>query len=71
MSLNNLKSLSEELIKDIHRLEGFSSPFIEEELIDNLSEKLESELETKEDRIKALRNMFALGQIFPSTNKNQ
>jgi hypothetical protein len=62
--MNNLKDLSEELIKDIHRLEGFSSPLIEEELISNLSKKLESELETKEDRIKALRNMFALGQIF-------
>ena len=62
--LNNIKSLSEELIKDIHRLEGFTSHLIEEELIYNISEKLESELETKEDRIKALRNMFALGQLF-------
>ena len=67
--MNNLKDLSEELIRSVHVLEGFSSPLIEEELVYNLAEKLESELETKEDRINALRNMFALGQIFPSSNK--
>jgi len=67
--MNNLKDLSDELIRSVHALEGFSSPLIEEELVYNLAEKLESELETKDDRIKALRNMFALGQIFPSTNK--
>ena len=67
--MNNLKDLADELIRSVHALEGFSSPLIEEELVYNLAEKLESELETKDDRIKALRNMFALGQIFPSTNK--
>ena len=67
--MNNLKDLSEELIRSVHALEGFSSPLIEEELVYNLAEKLESKLETKEDRINALRNMFALGQIFPSSNK--
>jgi hypothetical protein len=62
---NNIKDLSEELIKSIHSLEGFSSPMIEEELVRNLSSKLdELTHEDKEERIKALHNMFALGQIF-------
>jgi hypothetical protein len=62
---NNIKDLSEELIKSIHRLEGFTSPHIEEQLVHNLSERLdELTSENKEERIKALRNMFALGQIF-------
>ena len=67
---NNLKDLSEEIIKSVHMLDGFSSPLIEEEIVYNLSEKLDAlTSEDKEERIKALRNMFALGQIFPSTNK--
>ena len=62
---NNIKDLSEELIKSIHSLEGFNSPMIEEELVRNLSSKLdELTHEDKEERIKALHNMFALGQIF-------
>ena len=62
---NNIKDLTEELIKSIHSLEGFSSPMIEEELVRNLSSKLdELTHEDKEERIKALHNMFALGQIF-------
>jgi hypothetical protein len=62
---NNIKDLSEELIKSIHSLEGFSSPLIEEELVHNLSEELDNlTFEDKNERIKALRNMFALGQIF-------
>lgn len=66
---NNIKDLSEELIKSIHSLEGFSSPLIEEELVHHLSEELDNlTFEDKNERIKALRNMFALGQIF--TNKN-
>ena len=66
---NNLKDLSEELIKDINSLEGFKSPLIEEELIRNLSIKIDN-LTSKDhdERIKALCNMFALGQIF--TNQN-
>ena len=66
----NLKDLSEEIIKSVHMLDGFSSPLIEEEIVCNISEKLDAlTYEDKEERIKALRNMFALGQIFPSTNK--
>jgi hypothetical protein len=62
---NNIKDLSEELIKSIHRMEGFTSPNIEEELVHNLLERLdELTSEDKEERIKALRNMFALGQNF-------
>jgi len=62
---NNLEDLSEELIKSIHSLDGFSSPLIEEELVRNLSEKLDSlTSEDSKERIKALHNMFALGQIF-------
>jgi len=62
---NNIKDLSEELIKSIHRMEGFTSPLIEEELVHNLLERLdELTSEDKEERIKALPNMFALGQIF-------
>ncbi len=63
---NNLRDLSDELIKSVSRTEGFLSQCIEEEIIHNLSIELESGLETKEDRIKALRNMFYLGQIFTS-----
>ena len=64
---NNIKDLSEELIKSIHSLDGFSSPLIEEELVRNLSEKLDVLThEEKEERVKALNNMFALGQLFPS-----
>ena len=64
---NNLKDLSDELIKSVHNLEGFSSPLIEEELVRNLSEKLDAlTCENKEERVKALHNMFALGQLFPS-----
>ena len=67
---NNLKDLSDELIKSIHSLEGFSSPLIEEELVRNLSEKLDALThEEKEERVKALPNMFALGQLFPSKQK--
>jgi hypothetical protein len=62
---NNIKDLSEELIKSLHEMEGFTSPHIEEELVHNLLERLdELTSEDKEERIKALRNMFALGQIF-------
>jgi len=56
---NNIKDLSEELIKSVHSLEGFSSPMIDEELVRNLSSKLdELTHEDKEERIKALHNMF-------------
>jgi len=69
---NNIKDLSEELIKSIHSLEGFSSPMIEEELVRNLSSKLdELTHEDKEERIKALHNMFALGQIFSNKQENE
>ena len=64
---NNLKDLSDELIKSVHNLEGFSSPLVEEGLVRNLSEKLDAlTYEDKEERVKALHNMFALGQLFPS-----
>ena len=64
---NNLEDLSEEIIKCIHNLEGFTSPLIEEDLIRTISEKLDDlTCEDKEERIKALHNMFALGQIFTS-----
>jgi hypothetical protein len=69
---NNIKDLSEELIKSIHSLEGFSSPMIEEELIRNLSSKLdELTHQDKEERITALHNMFALGQIFSNKQENE
>ena len=69
---NNIKDLSEELIKSIHSLEGFSSPMIEEELVRNLSSKLdELTYEDKEERIKALHNMFMLGQIFSNKKENE
>jgi len=56
---NNIKDLSEELIKSVHSPEGFSSPMIDEELVRNLSSKLdELTHEDKEERIKALHNMF-------------
>jgi hypothetical protein len=62
---NNINDLSEELIKSIHSLEGFSSPLIEVELVSNLSEKLDELTKNdKEERVKALQNMFLLGQIF-------
>lgn len=62
---NNLMSLSKELIKDIKSLEGFSNPLMEEELIRNLAKKLdEMTSEDKTERVRALHNMFALGQIF-------
>jgi len=68
---NNLEDLSKELIKSIHSLEGFSSPLIEEELVRNLSEKLDNlTKEDREERVKALHNMFALGQIFSKQNKD-
>jgi hypothetical protein len=64
---NNLKDLAEELVKSADNLEGFMRPFIEEELIRNLSEKLdELTHDDKEERLTALHNMFALGQMFPS-----
>ena len=69
---NNLEDLSKELIKSIHSLEGFSSPHIEEELVRNLSEKLDRVTkEDREERVKALHNMFALGQIFSKQNKDE
>ena len=69
---NNLKGLSKELIKDINSLEGFKSPLIEEELVHNLSEKLDNlTSEDKEERIKALHNMFALGQIFSNQTPDE
>ena len=68
---NNLEDLSKELIRSIHSLEGFSSPLIEEELVRNLSEKLDNlTKEDREERVKALHNMFALGQIFSKQNKD-
>ena len=69
MLKNNLKSLAEELIKDVHSLEGFSYEHIEEELAHNLATKLEANINTKDERIKALHNMFALGQIFSSSKE--
>ena len=64
---NNLKSLGEELVKSVHRMEGFSSPNLELIIVEELATRLESIVETKEDRILALRNMFHLGQIFHDT----
>jgi hypothetical protein len=62
--------LSKELIKDIKALEGFSTPLIEEDLINNLASKLdELTHESREERIRALHNMFALGQVFNSNQK--
>ncbi len=69
---NNIKDLSLELIKDIKSLEGFKSPLIEEEIIHNLSIKLDNlTSEEKDERIKALRNMFALGQIFTNQKEDE
>jgi len=69
---NNIKDLSLELIKDIKSLEGFKSPLIEEELVHNLSIKLDNlTSEEKDERIKALRNMFALGQIFKKQKEDE
>lgn len=64
---NNLKSLGEELVKSVHRMEGFNSPSVENTIIEELATRLESTLETREDRILALRNMFYLGQVFYNT----
>jgi hypothetical protein len=64
---NNLKSLGEELVKSVHRMEGFSSPNLELIIVEELATRLESTVETKEGRILALRNMFHLGQIFHDT----
>jgi hypothetical protein len=69
---NNIEYLAKELIKSVHALEGFNSPLIEEELVRNLSEKLdELTHEDREERIRALHNMFALGQIFSNKNKDE
>jgi hypothetical protein len=69
---NDLKHLSEELLRKISSLEGFSSPLIEEELVRKLSEELdELTSEDKEERVRALHNMFALGQIFNNKNNEQ
>jgi hypothetical protein len=48
---NNIKDLSEELIKSVHSLEGFNNPMIDEELVRNLASKLE-------ERIKVLHKMY-------------
>tara|TARA_R110000772_G_scaffold208055_1_gene318541 strand:- start:717 stop:950 length:234 start_codon:yes stop_codon:yes gene_type:complete len=62
---NNLLDLSTELIKKIKSLEGFNSPLIEEEIIRSLAIELdELTSPSQEERVKALHNMFALGQIF-------
>lgn len=67
---NNLLDLSTELMKKIKSLEGFDAPLMEEELIRSLSIELdELTSESKEERIKALHNMFALGQVFNSHRK--
>lgn len=70
---NDILSLSVELMKKIKSLEGFNTPLMEEELIRSLSMELdELTSENKEERIKALHNMFALGQVFNShRNKNK
>ena len=69
---NNIKDLSLELIKDIKSLEGFKSPLIEEELIHNLSIKIDNlTSKEKDERNKALHNMFNLGQIFTNKNKDE
>lgn len=69
---NDLKHLSEELLRKISSLEGFSSPLVEEELVRKLSEELdELTSEDKEERVRALHNMFALGQIFNNKNNEQ
>jgi hypothetical protein len=67
---NNLKSLGEELVKSVKQMEGFSSPNLELILVEALATRLEGIVETKEDRILALRNMFHLGQIFHDTAIN-
>lgn len=61
---NDINDLAEELIKSIHSLEGFSSPVIEGVIVRNISEKLDELTKNdKKERIKALHNMFLLGQI--------
>ncbi len=62
---NDLKYLSQELLKKINSLEGFNPPLIEEELVRKLAEELdEISYKDKQERIRAMHNMFALGQIF-------
>jgi hypothetical protein len=69
---NNLLDLSSELILKIKSLEGFKTQLIEEEIIRSLATDLD-ELTAldKEERIKALHNMFALGQVFNSIKQNK
>jgi hypothetical protein len=64
---NNLQSLGEELVKRVKQMEGFDSPNLELIIVEVLATRLESIVETKEERILALRNMFHLGQIFNDT----
>jgi hypothetical protein len=67
---NNLLDLSAELINKIKSLEGFKTPLIEEELIRSLAMDLDELTSTeKGERVKALHNMFALGQVFSGINK--
>ena len=61
---NNLISLATALAKKVQELDGFTTPLIEEEVIDQLAQELEEGLLTREDRVSALRNMFHLGQVF-------
>tara|TARA_Y100000389_G_scaffold156689_1_gene157623 strand:+ start:1145 stop:1396 length:252 start_codon:yes stop_codon:yes gene_type:complete len=62
---NNLISISKELMVKIKSFEGFNTPLLEEEIIRSLSTELDAVTsEDKEERIKALHNMFALGQVF-------
>ena len=65
---NNLEDLSRELYKVTMELGNMENS--EMEVIHHIANKLQPQLDTEEETLKALVNMFVLGQVFNNKNKD-
>ena len=65
---NNLEDLSRELYKVTMELGNMENS--EMEVIHHVANKLQPQLDTEEETLKALVNMFVLGQVFNNKNKD-
>ncbi len=72
---NNIEDISREIFKQIddykHSARNIDSEMVEMEIIHYIAGKLSPQLDTEEDKLKALVNMFIVGQIFTNQNKDE
>jgi len=72
---NNIEDISREVLRLVdewkHSGPILNSEMAEMEIIYHIAGKLSPQLNTEEDKLKALVNMFLVGQIFTNQNKDE